>query len=120
LLHGLSRMSDSTFRKAAMAKQATRENIRHKVLQTAWEIEEAERYTDFLKSIQKENCANFFASERDLGVYRSLLSSRGLPELEDDIDYFQTVYTEDLSSFAAVDEQLNQYESHANSRALNL
>ncbi|KAH7909167.1 hypothetical protein BJ138DRAFT_1115197 [Hygrophoropsis aurantiaca] len=117
LMRGLAHMSDSTFRKAALAKQATRENMRHKVLQTAWEIEEAERYTDLLKDIQKENCTNLFASEREFHFYRSLLYNRGLPELQDDTHYYQAVYTEELSAFAAAEEQLNQYEYHAQMRA---
>ncbi|KAH7921464.1 hypothetical protein BV22DRAFT_980670, partial [Leucogyrophana mollusca] len=80
----LRRLPDHMLRGAAMAKHASRETKRHKILLTAWEIEEAERHISLLKEVQRGDLGEFCLAERELEVFRALLSDRGLSQLEHD------------------------------------
>ncbi|KAG2753851.1 hypothetical protein P692DRAFT_20657621, partial [Suillus brevipes Sb2] len=55
LERGFSQLSPATMYKAFKAKLASRETARQRLLATAWELEEVERYSAFLEAFHAEN-----------------------------------------------------------------
>ncbi|KAG2028996.1 hypothetical protein BDR03DRAFT_1019037 [Suillus americanus] len=119
LKRGLQSMSDNAIEKATLAKQATREISRLRVMLTAWEIEEAERHAELLRELHRSNMEGYLDANQEAFWFERFLSDRTLADVKDDFDFNRTAaYPNDLASLAAADEQLNQLESHANERGL--
>lgn len=81
-----------------------------KVLQASWEIEEAERYLDFFRSLQHEQEERFKVAEVELDLFKQLMCERGLSALDEDRDFFHVVFAEELNAFEAAEEQCRQLE----------
>ncbi|KAG2029256.1 hypothetical protein BDR03DRAFT_987876 [Suillus americanus] len=120
LKHGLQQMSDNAIEKATLAKQASCENRRLRVMLTAWEIEEAECHAELLCVLQRSNMEGYWDSTHKATWFEKFLSDRSLAEIKDDFNFDTTVYPNNFALLATTDEQLNQFESHAEQRDLIL
>jgi hypothetical protein len=109
-------MSNSTLRKAFKAKQASREAARMRLLTTAWEIEEAERFAAFLGALHLENKQQLNLASDELDGLRRILSTRSHEEVDDDADYFQAVYDDELEALQLVTAHTEKVAELLNSR----
>lgn len=105
---GLSHMSSSTLYKGYKAKLAAREAARQRLLLTAWEIEEAERFSTFLQAIHTENEGQFGLAEEELQCFRRVFSHRGQGEVDDDRGYLQAVYEDECEILRVIGVQAEQ------------
>ena len=106
-------MSDGVIQKVIQAKQATRETRCHHVLMLAWELEEAEKHIELLKTMEEDSQSTFLEASEELIFFERLLSSRSRSNLDDDIKFLHQVYEEDMSAFLTCEEQLDQLEGYA-------
>lgn len=106
-------MSDEVVQKAIQAKQATRETRRHRILTLAWELEEAERHVELLRSVETDYRKAFREASEEAEFFERLLSSRNSSELGDDIKFLHQAYEDDMSAFSTCEEQLEQLEGYA-------
>ncbi|KAG2744718.1 hypothetical protein P692DRAFT_20703203, partial [Suillus brevipes Sb2] len=102
------RMSDSAIQHATIAKQASRETSRLRVILTAWEIEEAERHAEFLRVLQRTNMEMYKEAKDEAFWFEKFLSDRSLADVQDDFNRNLTVYHNELASLAKTDELLDQ------------
>ncbi|KAG1889262.1 hypothetical protein F4604DRAFT_1915135 [Suillus subluteus] len=113
-------MSDDAVEKATLAKQASCESRRLRVMLTAWEIEEAERHAELLRALQRGNMEGYWDSTHEATWFEKFLLDWSLAEIKDNFNFDTAVYPNDLALLATADEQLNQFESHAKQRDLIL
>ncbi|KAG2039843.1 hypothetical protein BDR03DRAFT_1008523 [Suillus americanus] len=73
LENGLAQLRPSTLYKGYKAKLAARETARQRLVVTAWEIEESERFTTFLDALHAENEERFGLADEELQSFRSHL-----------------------------------------------
>ncbi|KAG1857799.1 hypothetical protein F4604DRAFT_1931304 [Suillus subluteus] len=118
LQNGLSRLSDRTFRKAALFKHAAQQGLKHAIIYTSWKLEMSSRERDFLQSLQEEQEEDFKLAESEMAVYRQIVCARGLPSLQDEKDYLQAVFAENLDDFDIVNEQCRQFVAHGKKCAI--
>lgn len=111
-------MTDDAIQQAALAKQASRETSRLRVILTAWEIEEAERHAELLRLLQSTNVKFYEEANDEASWFERFLSDQSLPQIQQDSNLNLRVYNNDLSSFVTADEMLNQIEHHAEERNL--
>jgi hypothetical protein len=111
-------MSDSAIQHATIAKQASRETSRLRVILTAWEIEEAERHVEFLRVLQRTNMEMYKEAKDEAFWFEKFLSDRSLADVQDDFNRNLTVYHNELASLAKTDELLDQLENDAENRNL--
>ncbi|OJA15871.1 hypothetical protein AZE42_11010, partial [Rhizopogon vesiculosus] len=107
-LKGLSSLSDDTITLVASAKHAARENIRLKIIQLGWEIQEAEYNKRILKALEQDEKKRLDMAELDFRLFRKLLVDRDLPALEQDVEYLTAVHDSEIEYLASADEQLFQ------------
>ncbi|KAH7905149.1 hypothetical protein BJ138DRAFT_1165288 [Hygrophoropsis aurantiaca] len=116
----LNQLPDNIIRSVAMAKHATRERNRHRILLTAWEIEEAERAKEMLEGIQQQNVQEFCAAEEELEFFKAVLDRRNIDDLADDIHYRHAVYGDETHGFQSCDQQLNIIEDVVQERNIGV
>ncbi|KAG2132208.1 hypothetical protein BD769DRAFT_1386492 [Suillus cothurnatus] len=102
-------MRPATLYKGYQAKLAARETARQRMLVTAWEIEEAERFLAFLDALYIDNEERFGFAQDDLDIFRSLFSERDRSDVDDDRDYLQAVYEDELEVLRVVSLQAEQF-----------
>jgi hypothetical protein len=113
-------MTDDAIQQATLAKQASRETSRLRVILTAWEIEEAERHAELLRLLQCTNMQVYEEASDEASWFERFLSDRSLAQVQQDFNLNLKVYNNDLSSFATTDGLLNEIENHAEERDLVL
>lgn len=106
-------MTDDTIRQATLAKQASRETSRLRLILTAWEIEEAERHAELLRLLQRSNLKIYEEVSDEAFWFERFLSDRSLAQVQQDLNLNLRVYNDDLSSLATNDDHLTQIEHHA-------
>jgi hypothetical protein len=102
-------MRPATLYKGYQAKLAARETARQRMLVTAWEIEEAERFLAFLDALYIDNEERFGFAQDDLDIFRSLFSERDRSDVDDDRDYLTAVYEDELEVLRVVSLQAEQF-----------
>ncbi|KAG1763645.1 hypothetical protein EV702DRAFT_1051746 [Suillus placidus] len=118
LKRGLTCMTDDAIQQATLAKQASRETSRIRVILTAWEIEEAEHHAELLRLLQHTNIETYKEANEEASWFEKLLSDRSLAEVQSDLSLNPAFYHNDLVSLANTDELLNQLENQAQDRDL--
>lgn len=113
-------MTDDTIRQATLAKQASRETSRLRLILTAWEIEEAERHAELLRLLQRSNLKIYEEVSDEAFWFERFLSDRSLAQVQQDLNLNLRVYNDDLSSLATNDDHLTQIEHHTKERGLIL
>ena len=98
--------------KAFKVKQAARETARQRLLLTAWEIEEAERVSEFLGALYNENEQRYNMASDELERVGVTFCGRSCEEVDDDTDYFQAVYDEELEILKLATAQTEQIAKH--------
>ncbi|KAG2752533.1 hypothetical protein P692DRAFT_20871998, partial [Suillus brevipes Sb2] len=96
LQKSLSHLSNSTFRKAALVKQASAQDKRHAVIHTTWKLELIQRQKAFMQSLRAEQEKELKYAETEMDFFRQLICERGLPALQDDQEYFEAIFAEEL------------------------
>jgi hypothetical protein len=109
-------MRPSTLYKGYQAQLAARETARQRMLATAWEIEEAERFIAFLDAIHVDNEDRLKFTEERLDSLRGLFSERNHAEVDDDRDYLQAVYEDELEILKTVSSQAEHVSKVLGSR----
>ncbi|KAF8839816.1 hypothetical protein BDN67DRAFT_708599 [Paxillus ammoniavirescens] len=105
LIRGLRALSNDTLQKLVLAKQATRETQRHRLLTLAWEIEETDRHINLLKAMKIESEKAFTEVSEETEFFEGLLSSRiNNPGLDNDIDFLHEAYDEDMTCKKQLDQ----------------
>src|SRR5882757_528144 len=107
-LKGLSSLSDDTVKLVATAKHAAWENIRQKVKQLGWEIQEAEYNKRILKVFEEDEKKRLEMAEFDFRLFKKLVVDRDLPDLEQDIEYLTAAHDSEILCLASADQQLFQ------------
>ncbi|KAG1872233.1 hypothetical protein F4604DRAFT_1925850 [Suillus subluteus] len=105
LENGLSQMRPSTLYKGYQAQLAARETARQRMLATAWEIEEAERFITFLNAMHADNEDRLKFTDAQLHSFRSLFSEHDCIEVDDDRDYLQAVYEDEREILKVISYQ---------------
>lgn len=116
LENGLAQLRSSTLYKGYKAKLAARETARQRLVVTAWEIEESERFTAFLDALHDENKERLGFADRELQSFRSIFSDRGCKEVEDDRDYLQAIYEDECEVLRVTSAQAEQISKILGSR----
>lgn len=98
-------MRPSTLYKGYQAQLAARETARQRMLATAWEIEEAERFIVFLNAMHADNKDRLKFTNDQLHSFRSLFSQRDCTDVDDDRDYLQVVYEDEYDILKAISSQ---------------
>jgi hypothetical protein len=114
---GLSQLSDRTFRKAALVKQAAQQSLKHAIIGTTWKLKMSSQQQDFLQSLQEEQEEEFKLIESEMDIYWQIVCARGLPALRGEADYLQAVFAENLDDFDVTNEQCRQFVVHTKKRA---
>lgn len=120
LERGFSQLSPATMYKAFKAKLASRETARQRLLATAWELEEVERYSAFLEAFHAENKQFLGLEDAKLEKMRAWFSSRNLAEVADDTDYLQAVYDDECEILRSLSSQARQVSKILGSRSDNI
>jgi hypothetical protein len=107
-LKGLSSLSNDAVTLVATAKHAARENIRQKIRQLGWEIQEAEYNKRILKVFEQDEKKRLGMAEMDFRLFKRLMVDRELPELERDVEYLTASHDSEIEWLASADEQLFQ------------
>ncbi|KAG1869860.1 hypothetical protein C8R48DRAFT_671083 [Suillus tomentosus] len=97
------------------SKLASREAARQRLVLTAWEVEESERFTAFLNGLHRENQDRLLFSDEELKKVRNVFSDRSQEQIDDDTSYLQAVYDEDCEIFRAVSAQAEVLTKHLGS-----
>ncbi|KAG1845967.1 hypothetical protein C8R48DRAFT_677989 [Suillus tomentosus] len=118
LQRSLSHLSNSTFRKAALVKQASAQDKRHAVIHTTWKLELIERQRAFMQSLRKEQEEELKMAETEMEFFRQLVCDRGLPALQDDQQYLEAIFAEELDDLDVSNEQYRQFMTHARKRVV--
>jgi len=84
--------------------------MRQRVLQTSWEIEEANRTTLLLEILREEQEEQFKFAERELNFFEVLACGRGILQLREDKEFFYALFTEDYGALEVADEQYHQFK----------
>ncbi|KAG2353054.1 hypothetical protein BDR07DRAFT_1497106 [Suillus spraguei] len=79
------------------------------MLVTTWEIEEAERFLEFLDALHVDNKERFGFAQEDLNMFRKLFSECDHSDVNDDRDYLQAVYEDELEVLCIVSLQAEQF-----------
>ncbi|KAG1721548.1 uncharacterized protein EDB91DRAFT_1256471 [Suillus paluster] len=108
LERGLSQMSSPTVYKGYRARLAAREAACQRLLLTAWEIEEAERFATFIKAIHTENERWFGMVEEELQDFRRMFSQHGQEEVAGNKSYLQAVYEDKCEVLRIISVQADQ------------
>lgn len=87
-----------------------------RLLTTAWEIEEAERFAAFLGALHLENKRQLNLASDELDGLRRILSTRSHEEVDDDADYFQAVYDDELEALQLATAHTEKVAELLNSR----
>ncbi|KAG1883598.1 hypothetical protein F4604DRAFT_1677358 [Suillus subluteus] len=104
LKRGLQSMSDNAIEKATLAKQATHEISRLRVMLTVWEIEEAERHVELLRELHRSNMEGYLDANQEAFWFERFLLDWTLADVKDNFNFNQTAaYPNDLASLAAAD-----------------
>jgi hypothetical protein len=82
----------------------------------SWQLEQAEKEADFLRSIKTDELVNLQMAESEMNFFRHLLAVRGLPALKDDKDYLEAVFAEEFENFDIPCEQSEQIMDSAEKR----
>ncbi|KAG1895476.1 uncharacterized protein F5891DRAFT_984260 [Suillus fuscotomentosus] len=98
-------MHPSTLYKGYQAQLAARETARQRMLATAWEIEETERFIIFLNAIHADNEDRLKLTDDQLHAFRNLFSERDCVDADDDRDYLQAVYEDECEILKIVASQ---------------
>ncbi|KAG1767874.1 hypothetical protein EV702DRAFT_1050208 [Suillus placidus] len=115
---GLSWLSDRTFCKAALVKQAAQQSLKHAIIYTTWKLEMSSRQQEFLQSLQEEQEEEFKLTESEMNIYQQIVCACGLPALQGEKDYLQAVFAEKLDDFDVANEQRKQFVAYAKKRAI--
>jgi hypothetical protein len=107
-LKGLSSLSSETVALVATAKHAARENIRQKIRQLGWEIQEAEYNKRILEAFEQDEKKRLDMAELDFYLFRKLVVDRNVPELERDVEYLTAAHDSEIGCLASADERLFQ------------
>ncbi|KAG2108481.1 uncharacterized protein F5147DRAFT_695167 [Suillus discolor] len=110
---GLRGMSHKVVTQIVIAKQATRESMRLRVLTTAWEIEAILQNIKVLESILEQDAHEYGRSIADASYFQRYLAGRNKQELEASMDFSVGAHSHDLASFAVADVQLDHTEALA-------
>ncbi|KAG1822129.1 hypothetical protein EV424DRAFT_1346780 [Suillus variegatus] len=110
---GLRGMSQKTITQAIVAKQATRESMRLRVLTTAWEIESGLQRMKLLECILEQDALEYGRSIAEASHFQRHLVGGNKQELEASVDFNVGVHSHDLASFAVADVQLDHIEGLA-------
>ncbi|KAG1895058.1 uncharacterized protein F5891DRAFT_984514 [Suillus fuscotomentosus] len=102
-------MRPATLYKGYQAKLAARETARQRMLVTAWEIEETERFLEFLDALHVDNEERLGFAQEDLNIFRKLFSERDRSDVNDDRDYLQAVYEDEMEILRVVSLQAEQF-----------
>jgi hypothetical protein len=113
LERGLKGMSHKTIAQAVVAKQATRESMRLRVLTTAWEIESNLQRMKLLECILEQNAVEYAHSIADASYFQRYLAGGNQQDLEASVDFNVGAHSHDLASFAVADGQLDHIEALA-------
>ncbi|KAG2087601.1 uncharacterized protein F5147DRAFT_658900 [Suillus discolor] len=109
LENGLTQMRPATLYKGYQAKLAARETARQRMLVTTWEIEETERFLEFLDALHVDNEERLRFAQEDLNIFRKLFSERDRSDVNDDRDYLQAVYEDEMEILRVVSLQAEQF-----------
>ncbi|KAL4066387.1 hypothetical protein V8B97DRAFT_1979571, partial [Scleroderma yunnanense] len=104
---GVAHMSTTLLKKAALAKEASREYQCQSLLTTAWKIEELRRYMEFMEGVQEEIKDCFKYNTEEFMLFKSLLSPGSPSEMRDERSRLLETYDVDVSELAAIDSQLD-------------
>ncbi|KAG1861053.1 hypothetical protein C8R48DRAFT_774328 [Suillus tomentosus] len=115
---GLRGMSQKTITQAIVAKQATRESMRLRVLTTAWEIESNLQRMKLLECILEQNALEYGRSIAEASYFQRHLVGGNRQELEASVDFNVGVHSHDLATFAVADIQLDHIEGLARTLCL--
>ncbi|KAG1855166.1 hypothetical protein DFJ58DRAFT_727601 [Suillus subalutaceus] len=110
---GLRGMSHKTVTQAVIAKQATRESMRLRVLTTTWEIEANLQRIKLLESILEQNAHEYARSIADASYFQRYLAGGNKQELEASMDFSVGAHSHDLASFVVTDTQLDHIQALA-------
>ncbi|KAG1893467.1 uncharacterized protein F5891DRAFT_985893 [Suillus fuscotomentosus] len=102
-------MRPATLYKGYQAKLVARETARQRMLVTAWEIEETERFLEFLDVLHVDNEERLGFAQEDLNIFRKLFSERDRSDVNDDRDYLQAVYEDEMEILRVVSLQAEQF-----------
>ncbi|KAG1733604.1 uncharacterized protein EDB91DRAFT_632361 [Suillus paluster] len=112
-------MSFSTLYKAFKATLAGREAARQRLLATAWEIEEAKRFSTFLQALHDENRNRLKFKDDELKQLGNVFSERGRTEVDNDTNYLQAAYDDECEMLRAIGAQANLMSRHLGSDIRN-
>ncbi|KAG1864379.1 hypothetical protein F4604DRAFT_1683383 [Suillus subluteus] len=116
LENGLAQLRPSTLYKGYKAKLAARETARQRLVVTAWEIEESERFTTFLDALHAENEERFGLADEELQSFRRFFSERDRVQVDDDRDYLQAIYEDECEILRVTSAQAEQISKILGSR----
>ncbi|KAG1908306.1 uncharacterized protein F5891DRAFT_973748 [Suillus fuscotomentosus] len=116
LENGLAQLRSSTLYKGYKAKLAARETARQRLVVTAWEIEESERFTAFLDALHSENEERLGFADEELQNFRRIFSERDRTEVDDDRDYLQAIYEDECEILHVTSAQAEQISKILGSR----
>ncbi|KAG1842447.1 hypothetical protein C8R48DRAFT_679003 [Suillus tomentosus] len=116
LENGLAQLRSSTLYKGYKAKLAARETARQRLVVTAWEIEESERFTAFLDALHSENEERLGFADEELQNFRRIFSERDRTEVDDDRDYLQAIYEDECEILRVTSAQAEQISKILGSR----
>ncbi|KAF8554398.1 hypothetical protein OG21DRAFT_1508938 [Imleria badia] len=105
LANGVNRLSDQELQEGVLMKHAAREARRYRAMASAWELKEAEHYTNLMGLVHDRDRKEFEES-----------SAEGLDDAQDFMAYTHEVYGEEFGSFDTVNTQLDQLEDEVRSR----
>jgi hypothetical protein len=112
IFRGFSHLSFATLYALFKSKIAGREAARQRVVTTAWELEESERFTTFLNGVYDENKTRLLFNDEELKQIRNVFSDRSQEQIDDDTNYLQAVYDDECEILRAVAAQAEVLSKH--------
>ncbi|KAG1731538.1 hypothetical protein EDB19DRAFT_1912451 [Suillus lakei] len=112
IFRGFSHLSFATLYALFKSKIAGREAARQRVVTTAWELEESERFTTFLNGVYDENKTRLLFNDEELKQIRNVFSDRSQEQINDDTNYLQAVYDDECEILRAVAAQAEVLSKH--------
>lgn len=118
-IRGLTDLPDEMLREGARAQYATCERARHRVVLATWELEENNRWRNFLTRTLEHLRLNHQYSETDLEIWEQTCSDRGLQGLNEDNDFYQFAAAQDTLTLAVLQEQAHQLKRYVEERDID-
>ncbi|KAI6142882.1 hypothetical protein BKA82DRAFT_4018076 [Pisolithus tinctorius] len=114
--NGIKDLPDVAIKEAVLMKHAGRETRRYRALSSAWELREAEHYSNFMKYIYQADRKKYGEYLGDGQGDVDLDHAAEIDDAENFLAFGREAYNEDIMTFQTTNTQLDQLEEEVQCR----